>query len=84
MNTGHDGFSRSRVASRKWPISWTKISSDDAEREPPAPDQRVAAERDEHAANLASEPSFASSPSSDDEPAPDLPQEARASRCRAG
>ena len=37
---------------------------DDAEREPPAPDQRVAAEGDEDRAELRQRPSFASRPRS--------------------
>ena len=47
MKTGHEALKPRRRASKKCPSSWTKISSDEPDRELPAPEQRVAADRDE-------------------------------------
>ena len=50
MKTGALASTPSRRSWITWPISWTNSSSDEAERELPAPDQAVGRDRDEHRA----------------------------------
>ena len=83
MNTGHDGFSPSRFASRKWPISWRKIRRMTPSAKVPAPDQRVAAERDEERRELGERAELRSEPEQEDERRRRPAAGRRASRGRA-
>ena len=70
MNTGHDGFSRSAGRLEEVAHLVREEQEDDAERELPAPDQRVAAERDEERRELGERAELRRKPEQDDDAAP--------------
>ena len=81
--TGQAALKPRRRASTKWPSSWTKISSDEPDPEPPAPDQRVAADRDEDRRELRErEAELDDQPDHDGDRRPDLARERAPGRLR--
>ena len=82
MKTGHCGPQPLAPRLEEVPHLVAEDQHDDADAERPAPDQRVAAERDEDERELREEAELREHAESDDDRRRDLAQQARASRCR--